>query len=109
DVVRAAYHDALAGLDACLDAHEIAIADGDFHEPPREALAAGVDEDVRATRFHQYRLLGNGGEALTSAGVENGRAGLADEELSVGILHFHLHGQRLRSGVEHARIVHVME
>ena len=59
-------------------------------KPPREALAADLHEHVRTAGFHQHRRLRHRRHPFCAGGVEDGRAGLADQQLAAWIVDLHL-------------------
>src|SRR6476620_3649921 len=108
-VVRAARDDPLARLDARLDTDEAAVACGHLDETARETLASDVHEDIGPARFHQHGIPGYSWYALMTTGVEDGCSRLANKQLAIRILHFHLDWECLAHGIEHTRIVDVIK
>src|SRR5947207_5554322 len=82
-VIGPACHDAVPWLHAALETHEVPVARRDLDEAPREPFAANLHEHVRTSGFHQHGGFWRSSQSLATTGVENRRAGLADEELTI--------------------------
>src|SRR5439155_164467 len=87
----------------------VTVACRDLDEAAREPLAADLHEHVRTSGFHQHGGLWCSGQSSTTTGVQNCRTRLTNEQLTIRVLHFHLHRQGFRCRIERTRIVYMME
>ena len=82
--IGATNDDAIASLDAGLEASLITIARGDLDVAASEPFAANLDEHVRPSGLKEDGFAGNGGDLQALVFVEDGRSALADEQRGIG-------------------------
>src|SRR6186713_3101155 len=100
--------DTIARLDAAAHADQVSVAYANLDIAPRETLAAGLYEHIRAAGLHQEGFLRDRRHPLPLRAVENGDWRLANEELSIAVVDVELHRQGARLRVDDPRVMHVV-